>query len=271
MLAEPRCIVRFEAKEHVYWAWSPRSERWHLLASVSQVMTRSGFKRFDFSNWRRALLRQGIAEELVDDYMKQHANKRARIGTATHDLIRARLLDTGPGTDFTAIAEDERAEAREIAQVIAGQFLPMAEAVLLVERPLAHGLLAFAGTPDLLVVIDGRIFLVDWKTKPSESKARVSDEWVAQLAAYRELCYWNYGVRADGAINVMAWPDGLRLKRWNAADLNAAWYRFMLEALLPYHQANGAYPAALTHTLSEIQPCSFFAPTRPPLSPAQPI
>ena len=199
--------------------------------SVSQVMTTSGLKAFDTSFWRRSLIRDGMEPAQADVYMREHTARRAAIGTAVHAAIQEHL-EGGPLPVPAADAE----EVAAIFAAIRDQFLPCLQAVHLIEVPMVHRGLAYAGTPDLVGTIDGELVLVDWKTKASPDKARVSDEWRFQLAAYRELVLHNYGMKVDRAINLMAWPDGTKAVHWNRADLDGAMEVFMDDGLLPFHQ-----------------------------------
>ena len=53
----------------------------------------------------------------------------------------------------------------------------------------------FGGTLDLLLEIDGKVFLVDFKTSNY-----VSEKYFLQLAAYRMLIYQNLGISINGCI-----------------------------------------------------------------------
>ena len=227
----PAVPCAFDAERHAYHAWSEHQGVWVPLRSVSQVMTESGLKAFDTSFWRRSLIRDGMEPAQADTYMREHTARRAAIGTAVHTAIQEHLL----GAPLSPPAADG-VEVLEIFTAVRDQCLSAVEAVHLIETPMVHRGLAYAGTPDLVATINGELTLVDWKTKASADKARVSDEWRFQLAAYRELVLHNYGVKVNRAINLMAWPGGTKAVRWNRADLHDAMATFLADGLLPFHQ-----------------------------------
>ena len=92
-----------------------------------------------------------------------------------------------------------------IEQAFAG-----AEDVLIEHRVEIEGLPP--ATIDFYDVAAGEV--VDWKTKVSQEKAKPDQAWPLQLAGYHLLAQERYGVRLDGAMNLMIWPGGCQEVFW---------------------------------------------------------
>lgn len=219
--------VFFDEAAHRYWFWSEDRYCWEEVRSVSQVLTISGEKAFDWTLWQRSLERKGMTPHEATEYRRLHSNHRASVGTDFHGLVRAELL----GEPY----HPHHAEALLLLTVWRREFLPRIEQVLICEAPLISKALFFAGTPDLVAVVDGRLLVVDWKTKASEAKARVDASWPLQLTAYAMLVREIYGIAVDGTANLMIWPEGCRLVPNNRADMAVPARRFCA-ALMRHHQ-----------------------------------
>ena len=117
---------------------------------------------------------------------KEYAAKAARYGTATHSAIENYLK--GNGNDFLDNSAFKAFKLwwadinRDHKVKIIGQ-----------EEPLVID--TFAGTYDLLITIDDRYFMIDFKTSNS-----VGYKYFMQLAAYRYLIYRKKGIVLDGVI-----------------------------------------------------------------------
>lgn len=216
-LLEPQPGITFDEAEHRY-SFASKVGLVHP-ASATQVLTVSGAKAFDTSYWKRSLERQGLRSHEADAYMDKHRNNRADIGTELHSLIRAELL----GLPFTP---PKNAEPLHLIATWRRFFLPRLQEVLLVEVPLASRWGFYTGTPDLLARVDGRLLVIDWKTKASESKAKAESSWLLQLAGYAGLIRDQYGLEVDGALNLMIWPGGTQEVFYNRADVQQAKRRF---------------------------------------------
>ena len=217
-LLPPQPGIAFDEAEHRYTLESQLGPV--HPASTTQVLTVSGGKQFDPSHWRRSLIeRQGLLPAEADAFMDRHRNTRADIGTELHSLIRAELL----GLPF---CPPKHAEALLLRATWRQAFLPRISEVLLVEVPLASRWGFYTGTPDLLARVDGRLLVVDWKTKASESKAKAEASWALQLGAYAGLVFDQYGIEVDGALNLMVWPGGTADVVHNRADVQIARQRF---------------------------------------------
>lgn len=226
-LLEPQPGITFDEAEHRY-SFASRHGIVHP-ASATQVLTVSGAKAFDPRHWRRSLIeRHGLRPHEADAYMDRHRNIRADIGTELHSLIRAELL----GLPFHP---PKHAEALLLLATWRREFLPRISAVLLVEVPLCSRWGFFTGTPDLLAVVDGRLLLVDWKTKASADKAKPDPGWKLQLGGYGLLVAGEYGLKVDGALNLMVWPGGTLDAFYNRADQQLAEGQFIRE-LRKHHE-----------------------------------
>jgi hypothetical protein len=235
-LLPPQPGITFDEAEHRYTyqsAIGPISP-----ASATQVLTVSGAKAFDPSHWRRSLIdRQGLKPAEADAFMDRHRNLRADIGTELHSLIRAELL----GLPFNP---PRYGEPLQLVATWRRAFLPRIDEVLLVEVPLCSRWGCFTGTPDLLARVEGRLLVVDWKTKTDASKARPDSSWILQLAAYAALVEGEYGLQVDGALNLMVWPGGTADVFYNRADVLQGRQRF-IEALRKHHEIRAVQGCAL--------------------------
>jgi len=209
--------ITFDEAEHRY-SFASKVGLVHP-ASATQVLTVSGAKAFDTRFWKQSLERQGLRPHEADAYMDKHRNLRADIGTELHELIRAELL----GLPFSP---PKHAEPLQLIATWRRFFLPRVEEVLLCEVPLCSRWGFYTGTPDLLARVDGKLLVVDWKTKASEAKAKAEGSWVLQLAGYAGLIRDQYGLEVDGALNLMIWPGGTQEVFYNRADVLQAQRRF---------------------------------------------
>lgn len=231
-LLDPQRGVEFDDPSHRYRVWSPRRKAWLHPFSVSGVLTVSGLKAFDPTQWRNKLIRDGMEPWEAEEFMRQHTAHRAQVGTDVHLCIQCCLL----GTALPRAVEEE---ALAIFASWEREFLPRIGVVLVIESPMVHRGWFYAGTPDLVAEVDGELHLVDWKSKQSAEKAKPSAEWVHQLAAYRELVRAQHGVDVRRAMNWMCWDGGGRAAAWNAADLDHAWDAFC-DAIKAHHRHRAA-------------------------------
>ena len=235
-LLDPQPGISFDEAEHRYTLES-KVGAVHP-ASATQVLTVSGAKAFDTTYWRRSLIeKQGLTETEADVFMDKHRNLRADIGTELHALIRAELL----GLPFNP---PKHAEPLQLVATWRQQFLPRVEEVLLCEVPLASRWGFYTGTPDLLARVDGKLLVVDWKTKASEAKAKPEASWALQLGGYAGLIADQYGIEVDGALNVMVWPGGTADVAYNRADVKQARERFY-GCLRKHHEIRAMQGCAL--------------------------
>ena len=168
----------------------------------------AGAKGFDPTHWRRKLIeKEGLRPAEAESYMERHRNGRAEIGSELHALIRQELLGiAAPPVRF--------AESLLLLATWRRMFLPQIEEVIACESPLASRRLFFTGTPDLIARVAGRWLTVDWKSKVSQEKAKPDQAWPLQLAGYDLLAQERYGIRLDGAMNLMIWPGGCQEVFW---------------------------------------------------------
>jgi hypothetical protein len=227
-LLPPQRGVQFDDPSHRYRVWSPRRGAWLHPWSVSQILTVSGLKAFDPSQWRNKLIRDGMSAVEAEAFMRQHTSHRAQVGTDVHLCIQHCLLGTPLGR---AVEE----EALAIFATWQREFLPRIRRVLVIEAPMVHRQWFFAGTPDLVAEVDGQWTICDWKSKQSAKKAKPSAEWIYQLAAYRALVLAQHGLEVNWALNHMCWDGGGKDVRWNRADLLHGWGAFK-EAIKVHHE-----------------------------------
>jgi hypothetical protein len=211
--------LEFNEAAHRYDIWSPAATNWFKINSVSQCLQLAGAKGFDRKFWRQSLVKNGLAPAEAEAYMDLHSSLRAGIGTDFHSLVRAELL--------SCHHQPQYAEALMMLARWRDTFLPHIQQVIQCEAPMASRALAFAGTPDLVALVNGLWTLVDWKTKASEEKAKPDPVWGLQLAGYAILLEEVHRIRIDRAVNVMIWTEGVKEVHWNRADLDQLEHRFI--------------------------------------------
>lgn len=130
-------------------------------------------------DWANAIGRRGKDN-------KEVAAKAARYGTATHAAIENYLKGSNESfldnSAFQAFLLWWKQLNEHHSVTILGQ-----------EEPLVCE--CFAGTYDMLIDIDGKKFLVDFKTSN-----HVTYKYFMQLAAYRYLIYRNRAINIDGVV-----------------------------------------------------------------------
>ena len=229
--------------------------------SCSQVLSLAGAKGFDPVHWRRRLIeKDGLRPAEAEAYMELHRNGRARIGTELHALIRQELL----GIVAPAV---QHAESLLLLSTWRQQFLPQIEEVIACEAPLASRSRYYTGTPDLIAKVAGRWLTVDWKSKVSQDKARPDAAWPLQLAGYDLLAEEVYGIRLDGACNVMIWPGGCQEVDYPADQIQSLRQRFVGHIAWAHavKAAGGDHDAAgALHHLLMMEPEALNAATPPP-------
>lgn len=191
--------------------------------STSGIISRAEPDAMNYASWRNSLVRDGMTRDEADLYMDVFCEYRMQVGTDFHQLVEASLCDEVP-----RVAPATGGEAVQMLSVWRREFLPRITEILVVELPMIHQQLYYTGTPDLVCRMDdGEIWLVDWKTKQNEEKARMRQDWVVRLASYAMLLKAEYGIVVDKGLNAMIWSTGLKNKCWNRADLEAGSNTFL--------------------------------------------
>ena len=80
--------------------------------------------------------------------------------------------------------------------------------VYAVERPMVSLSLELGGTVDLVCRRDGRLTILDWKTKAREPDEEALDKHHLQAAMYAEMWSETHGERPSQTTIVASWPDG---------------------------------------------------------------
>ena len=125
-------------------------------------------------------------------HLYEQANVAADIGTLAHSMIEAHINGESPSVVLDGVEVDSAAKATNAFEMYLEwekqtglKFLSKYQEIQLVSPEYQFG-----GTPDAIGEIDGKVFLLDWKTSNG-----VYTDYLIQLAAYRHLV--NEGVRMD--------------------------------------------------------------------------
>ena len=135
-------------------------------------------------------------------------NGPAQVGTRAHEAM-AKLLRTGldfsePGSPEERHVHALRGHAKRISRVFA------------IERRMASPLLGLGGTVDAVGIIDGRLSVIDWKTKSAEPTDEILAYHHLQAAAYAHM--WHELTGDMPAQTSVIWSDGERAEatHWEA-------------------------------------------------------
>ena len=187
--------------------------------SVTTILqaTMPAAKRAILARWR---------DKLGHEEADRVRDAAARRGSRFHALIQQYLLSwprPEPPTDlyFKAVVP----------------FLARIEKVLLIEGEIWHDKVGYAGSLDLLAVIDGKVTLVDWKTSDKPKPKEYLYDHLPQLAAYSAAVHRLYGVLVEQAIVAKVTPrcpfDPLVV---GPREIGAAWQEFRTRAAA-FHSA----------------------------------
>jgi len=141
-------------------------------------------------NWRYNCIRRGLNPT-------QEGRNAANIGTAVHDAIERHIrqepFEEDP-TTYYELPEGGLDKAKRCFQGWQEWNDKVQPRYLILEPQMSHGVLGYGGTPDAICVIDDALCVVDWKTSNG-----IYNETAMQVAAYRELFRYNYGLMLDDA------------------------------------------------------------------------
>lgn len=168
-------------------------ESGNSYSSVTTILgkTRSRGSMIALKKWR---------EKIGADNAKQITEDACRRGTITHSQVEHYLKD-----DLTECPEEALPYFESIKPV-----LKHIDRVRLIESPVFHHGLEYAGTVDLLAEYRGILCVCDWKTadKPKRYKSHLYD-YPVQLAAYAGAInrqYEQHGIRVNHGLVVVGIP-----------------------------------------------------------------
>lgn len=147
---------------------------------------RDGAERIETTDRRK--VRSYVGSRM---YRRDGERSATQLGTDVHDALERWTLDgRRPGVDATVARYLD-----VIERDFLGPFAPTFEAA---EMTVLHETWAYAGTLDAIIVLDGRRYVLDWKTSDADLNDNGKNkgpypEAALQLAAYRhaELSCWN--------------------------------------------------------------------------------
>lgn len=159
----------------------------------------------DLERWRaRHYINAAIKTQYVDGESDQQRFDRVS-ELAEREMSVASSFGTAfhKGADNAFSSDDPRLQ----------QFLDFArewyeanvEETLFCEEVIAHPSLPLAGRMDRLVTLkDGRVALIDWKTKsPYKGKLEPWPKWERQLVGYADACEYTLGITPDVIMNLI--------------------------------------------------------------------
>jgi hypothetical protein len=180
---------RFDPEKHEYWLDDRRME------SVTEILGDAGLTDYRFSH-------------------EWYMTRGKYIHTASEMIDRNTLDWTTLDPVLVPYCEAYRSFVEDCRPVVAVS-----------EKPLYHATHLFAGTPDRVVKMNGRMVIMDIKTG-----LPVAANWL-QVAAYRELIQANENIHAtQGAVLCLQDDGKYRLKTCNLKDMKRD-YQIFLAAL----------------------------------------
>jgi PD-(D/E)XK nuclease superfamily len=180
-----------------------------------------------------------------------------RIGVKTAERIRTQSADRG--TLLHQLAE-QFLLGKTMDQALINEVRPWwlsIEPVLqriseiqLMEMPVYHPLLGYAGTPDLVAnfslgTTNQRLTLVDWKSADKEKRADWLVDYPIQLAAYCGALRQTHSLRIEQALIVLAHPEGAaQVFCFDRQQLSTHWQTW-LQRLRQFWQMHEDHPLAV--------------------------
>jgi hypothetical protein len=122
--------------------------------------------------------------------------------------------------------------------------------IQLMETPVYHALLNYAGTPDLVAnfslgTTNQRLTLVDWKSADKEKRADWLGDYPIQLAAYCGALRQTHSLRIEQALIVLAHPEGAaQVFCFDRQQLSTYWQAW-LQRLQQFWQMYEDHPLAV--------------------------
>lgn len=185
-----------------------------------------------------------------------------RVGVETAERIRTQSADRG--TLLHQLAEQfllgELVDQALIAEVRPWwlSIEPVLQRICeikLMEMPVYHSLLGYAGTPDLVAnfslgTANPRLTLVDWKSADQEKRADWLGDYPIQLAAYCGALRQTHGLRIEQGLIVLAHPQGpAQVFRYDRQQLGTYWQAWLkrLELFWQIHKEHPLATDALVH------------------------
>lgn len=208
----------------------PADEKWSATTDDEVYPSVSVVKKAVGKDWSSAMVKRlakAPAELAAISQLDSEFERKERLnlvseaglggagsrGTAVHAHLEAKLMNRLPVYQlhddvkpYIAVA-DAFLEAYQ-PELSAAEFVAISRRMNY-DRLTKYGFAGYGGTGDAVVTIDGKQYIVDWKTRAADSEHRAYPEEAAQIAAYAKADYWIIGTdeNANGAKRI----DPLRL------------------------------------------------------------
>lgn len=167
------------------WYVHPDTDR--RMPAVSTVLEQTDGRRFALEAWERRLGPRNAAK--IRDIAAARGTRLHRQADAFMGGAPAPVGDVW-WESVSLLVRQLRATAR----------------VLLSEGAVFAPIAGFAGTPDGVILLEGRHWLIEWKTHAEEPGEAKLDRWEDQCAGYVEAIREQYDVEIDRALIVTAIP-----------------------------------------------------------------
>ena len=145
------------------------------LPSVTELINELGWNKESLFRWADKLAREGKSPIMERD-------AAARRGTQVHALI-----DWVEDSDDELTQPSTSLDADRAYQAWYRWRVTQSIEPLLREQPMINTMLGYAGTPDLIGIVDDRVTVFDWKTATKHRPPYL--EHIIQVTAYAQL--WN--------------------------------------------------------------------------------
>lgn len=200
------------------------------LRSVTTILSSElGWNKMPLIAWYTKLAMSG-----QDPYVELQT--AGRIGTLTHEMVEAHILSNAFGyhekkIDLDKFSTSEKAQARIAYKSYCNWYDnclvngKKSIKFLETEVSLVSEKYQFGGTFDAIAEINGKNYLIDFKTSKS-----IYQEYVIQLAAYRQLWQEHSDLKIHGGIILKLSKDEVAFeeKKVLIKDLNKGWSLFKM-------------------------------------------
>ena len=188
------------------------------VSSVTTIIGNNlGWNFYPLLNWNLKLMKEGIDP-------REELKTAGRIGTLAHIMIEEFIK--GGSVRLDDYTPNEISQAKTAYYGYYTWFADNNVEFLETEMKLVSEKYGFGGTFDAIALVNGKLAICDWKTSNA-----VHDEFLVQLAAYRQLIHENTEHKIRGAILLKLDKEEKGVyeeHHYKIKDLNWGWRIFKL-------------------------------------------